>query len=770
MTEEKGSGNSPVDYGEIVQRPRTRISWAWLFPVLAAGAAIWMFWSHWKSSGPEIEVLFHSAPGIQAGKSLLYYRGVEAGKVTRVRLDAGLDKVVVSIRLKAYASDLAREGTEFWVDQPEVSLDQISGLDAIIQGNSIQARIGTGAPATRFMGSDRPPLTPLEAPSLVLQLHAMNIPFVDRGSPVYFRGVAVGEVESKGLDPQGIPVLRVVVEKEFAKAVRTNSRFWVVPATSLQVGPNVLKLDVAGLDAIVRGGIAFDTFEPLGGDVASGSQFELAANEMTARSYSPPIRVSFDDGRGLIPGQTEVTYLGMPIGFVEEARPDSATGAVEAVIRLQPHYDSLRNAGTIFTLVRPRISLEGVSGLETIVGGVYIACSPGSEGERKDNFVGRAVSDEEWDRAQSEGEGLEITLYAREIRVLEKGAPVFYRGVAVGRIREKAFDEKGSPFLRVVVRKEFSQFVRKNSRFWRMPATSIQAGPGVMKVAVEGVETLLQGGVAFDDFGSPGENVATGSRFELFNDERSARSTSLPIRISFNNGQGLLAGQTQLRYLGIPVGLVEEIRPSAGKIEVVARLEPGFEILRRRGSKFLLVRPQISLEGVSGLETLVSGVYIDCEPSSGGELAQRFVGTTREEIAMPRDPLRIVVAAPNSKIGLGAPVYYRGLRVGKVIRKELSTDGRSVDLFTAIDRQYSALVRENTKFWDVSGVKASLGLLGIKIETGTVESLALGGLAFATPEKSQMGGIVKSGHRFELSAEPRKEWLLWAPSIPLRDH
>ncbi len=765
MREEGDPNSEAADQGEIVERSGFRVSWAWIFPVLAAGAAAWLFWSNWKSQGPEIEILFASAPGLQAGKTPLMYRGVEAGKVTGVKLDAALSKVVVTVRLKAFAAGLARETTDFWIDQPEISLEQVSGLDSIIQGNSIQARIGGGSPATRFEGLSKPPLTPLEAPSLVLKLQARNIPFLARGAPVYYRGVTVGAVKQKTLDTDGLPYLYVVVDEDFAPTVRSNARFWCVSATSVQAGPGGLKLNVAGLAALLQGGVEFDVFGTPGDRVKDGAEFELFADERAARLSEPPIRISFDNGQGLLAGQTQLRYLGMPIGLVEEARPDPSTGKVEVVARLEPGYDILRRAGTVFSLVRPRISLEGVSGLETLVSGVYIECVPGPAGEPAERFLGRTVTDTEWTHAQAENQGISIVLRAKEIPAIGKGAPVLYRGIVVGKVKDKDMDGQNVPFLRVVIRKEFAQAVRRNGKFWRLPATSVQAGPGVLKVDVAGLDTLIQGGVEFDVFETPGEAAADGSQFELFANERAARCSSPPIRISFENGHGLLAGQTQLRYLGVPVGLVEEIIPSKGRVEVVARLEPGYDILQREGTIFSLVRPRISLEGVSGLETLVSGVYIDCAAAPKGKLVRNFVGRPFAGAAS-QSGLEVVVTAPETGLSAGSPVYYRGVQVGRVQRKTLSPDGRTVHLSVLIDQPYARLVRENTRFWDVSGFKASLGFLSIKIETETLESLARGGLAFATPDNSAMGAPARSGQKFALSKTPRPEWLRWAPSIP----
>ena len=659
MTESGPPSAEAEDHGEIVERSGVRLSWAWIFPVLAAAAAIWLFWSQWKSRGPEIEIQFEEAPGLQAGKTQLTYRGVDAGKVIGVKLEGALSKVIVNVRLKAFATDLARDGTLFWIDQPMISLDQISGLDAIIQGNSIHARMGNGPPAYRFSGLGKPPLTPLETPALVLRLRAPDIPFLTRGAPVYHRGLAVGSVEDKVLGADGLPFLHVVIDKEHRQLVQRNSRFWSVPASSVQAGPGGVRLDIIGLAGLLRGGIAFDVFGAPGEAVENGAQFELFANERAARCSAPAIQISFEDGRGLLAGQTQVCYRGLPIGLVEKVWPDPSNDKVEAVVRLEPVFDGLRNADAVFTLIRPRISLEGVSGLDTLIAGVYIECVPGEAKEFADRFVGRTVSDEEWNRTQGERNGRRITLMAKEIPSIAAGAPVIYRGIVVGRVKEKALDENREPQLKVVIRKEFERAVRRNARFWRLPATSVQAGPGVLKVDVAGLDALLQGGVQFDVFGQPGGAAEDEAEFELFANERAARSLSPPLRIAFENGQGLLAGQTQLRYRGVPVGLVEKVNPSSGKVEVVARLEPGYDFLRGQGTIFSLVRPRISLEGVSGLEALVSGVYIDCLPGSKGKLVQNFVGRSPAAAAWQDDQARleVVITTPTTSISVEAPLY-----------------------------------------------------------------------------------------------------------------
>jgi paraquat-inducible protein B len=757
----------PEDHGEVVPHSRPRLSWAWLFPVLAAAACAWLFWNNWKSNGPEIEIQFESAPGIQAGKTLLFYRGVAAGEVIGMRLDRDLGRVALTVRLKAFAAELAREGTVFWIDQPVVGLGDTSGLDALIQGNSLQARMGSGPPARTFVGLDHVPLTPLESPALTLRLHAANIPFLDRGARVFYRGVDVGAVEEKALDKEGRPYLSVVIKKEFAGTVRSNARFWPVPATSIKVGQGGLKLDMMGLKTALLGGLEFDYFGEPGDPVHDEAEFLLYADQVTARATGAPVRISFRNGQGLTAGQTQVRHLGVPVGFVESVSLNVDGETVDTVVRFQPQFEHLHKTGAVFTLIRPQISLEGVSGLETLVSGVFIDCEPGAGSELANSFTGISNADADLLDALAERDGVRITLQARDLPALGENAPVLYRGLVAGRVRGRTLDANNEPSFDVVIRKEFAAVLAANARFWTVPPVSIQAGPGLFNIDIANVETLVQGGVAFDVFGAPEGPAATGAKFVLHSTETAARAVSPPIRVSFENGQGLLPGRTLVRHLGVPVGLVESVSTKSGEVETVIRLNADCDFLRREGTAFSVVRLNISLNGVTGLETAISGVYIDCVPGAGGKLTDHFRGVSRakeEFITEEERGFEIVVTTPQTNISVGAPVSYRGLVVGKVGRKILASDGRGIGLEVIIDKPFDRLVRNNSKFWDSGGLKASLGFFNIKVQSASLDALAHGGISFATPDKP--GARVKRGHEFPLAKEPRKEWQRWAPDFP----
>ncbi len=742
--------------GEILPAKSGRISWAWLFPLLALTATIWLFWNNWRTQGPEITIQFAEAPGIQPGKTALIYRGVQAGNVTDVRLDTDLDMVVVKVRLKAFASELAREGTDFWVEQPIISLREIAGLESIIQGNTIHARIGhAGASRTDFIGLATAPLSPMDAPALVLSLKADSIPFLGRGTPVYHRGVRVGWVRDKILDEAGRATAQVVVEQVYADRVKSNSRFWALPATEVAAGPGQLSLSIPAIEALLYGGIEFAEFSPGGSKVAGGAEFELFPNMASARAEGAPLEITFPEAEGLREGQTRVCYLGQPIGLLDQVVVDPVSGEAVTRVRLEAPFASMATASSVFTVVRPSISAQGITGLETIVTGPYIDFSPGAGDIPATRFTGRVLRQIDWNLADEQPGSVRFTLRAGSTPSLEPGAPVYHGGIVAGRVVEKRLDPKGQAELVISVPAGNAGAVKANARFWYVPAASVAAGPGVLDVRFEGIAALWQGGIGFDIFGSPAETALPGSTFDLHASRRLAAAVSPPVRIEVFNAQGILPGQTELRYLGVPAGVVTDVKSSKDKIEAVVRFFEGFDFLRRKGSQFAIVRPEISLQGVHGLEALVSGVYFICVAGSGDGYAGNFTVTTTTTPELLEDTgFEIYLLSEATPIDVGAQVLYNETPVGEITQKNLSPDGRQIRLTARINESHRNLVRKNSVFWNASSVEARVGFLKIQIKAPSVVAPS-GRVSFYTPGTG--GTAVKEGSEFDLQDKrPRR--------------
>jgi len=117
---------------------------------------------------------------------------------------------------------------------------------------------------------------------------------------------------------------------------------------------------------------------------------------------------------------------------------------------------------------------------------------------------------------------------------------------------------------------------------------------------------------------------------------------------------------------------------------------------------------------------------------------------------------------------VGSPVYYRQVQVGKVTGSQLSPSFNKVYVFATISSPYIAIIRDNTRFWNVSGAKIEGGLFsGIKVSTQSFQAIIKGGIALATPNNEQIGAPAKPGQHFTLYDKPEKLWLDWNPDIIL---
>jgi len=755
------------DFGKVTKTPRFRISVAWILPLIAALAAGYMFWSQWDAEGEQIVIQFENAPGLQPGKTPLVYRGVQSGMVEDVRLDDTLQKAIVTVRLKKFANELASEGTLFWIERPTIGISQVSGLESIIEGNSIRAQIGQGPPAKRFTGLSSPPIVEEYEPGLSITLTAPDLMMLTRGASVFHRGAKVGSVEEMTFLEDGEPSLRLTIEHAYIDRVRSTSRFWAIAPVSMVLGPGGIQLQARGLDILAQGGIAFDDFGREGGSVENGTKFHLAQTEAQARASGPRIEIDFDDAGGLRKGATRVSYLGRPIGVVESLVTDRAEHRVRTFVRMQPGFEDLLTDTTSFVLVRPSITLEGVTGLETLLTGAYIDLRPGDrEGTPTERFTGTAMDMNRWTLAAEDPNSLRLRLRPREETNLNRGAPIYFRGIEVGTVTEKTLDADGKPVLDVLILEEFRDRVASNARFWIVPAASLTAGSGNIRVDVPGVSALIQGGIAFEVLGAPEGGAKPGDEFNLFPDQMTARADSVPIRITFDSARGLVEGQTVLRYLGLDVGLVEKVIPINGQVQVVARLNHGYDHLRREGSRFTLVEPNLTMLQTYGVGALLSGVHIEVTPSPSGPLLTSFDGGTTAPVEdLTETGLEIRLVARQTRLEAEAPIYFRGILVGRVRKKQLSEDGRGVVLTAEIDRAYSGLIFENTKFWDAGALEGKFGWFSLRLQLDSIISAA-GRVAFATPDQAGRGMPARPGQGFILYQKPEDEWLKWDPQLP----
>ena len=247
----------------------------------------------------------------------------------------------------------------------------------------------------------------------------------------------------------------------------------------------------------------------------------------------------------------------------------------------------------------------------------------------------------------------------------------------------------------------------------------------------------------------------------------------IKIGIHFPAGHGLESGDA-VRFRGIDVGMVDEVRlnQDLSGVDVSVSLLPFAEQLAREGTRFWVVRPELSFGGgVSGLETAVGHKYIGLIPGDAeGPWQSKFEGLANAPAdAMENNGIEIVLRG-EKRYGVtpGAPLNYRGVEVGRILSVGLSQEGRFVDVRARVFDKFTKLVTSKTKFWAISGLDVSGSLTqGVNVELESLETLARGGVAMLTTEN---GGIpIKPGDDFVLHASAGKDWFEKAESVQATD-
>lgn len=265
---------TPPPSPKITRRPRLPLIWA--VPLVAVAVAVWLFAREWRSYGREIEIEFAHGSGVEATRTKLQYKGIVVGTVKRVELAPDFSGVRVRVQLEREAGALAREGSQFWIVHPEIGFSGISGLEALFGGVHMEVRPGSGALANSFRGTNAPPPPENWDDGHAFFLVADRLSGVQRGAPVKYRDIKVGEVENSHLAPDATAVLiRIRVLSPYVDLVRTDSRFWNSSGLPLQISLFGGRRQPTTLESVITGAIAFATPDELAEAAPDGTQFEL---------------------------------------------------------------------------------------------------------------------------------------------------------------------------------------------------------------------------------------------------------------------------------------------------------------------------------------------------------------------------------------------------------------------------------------------------------------------------------------------------------------
>ncbi len=227
------------------------------------------------------------------------------------------------------------------------------------------------------------------------------------------------------------------------------------------------------------------------------------------------------------------------------------------------------------------------------------------------------------------------------------------------------------------------------------------------------------------------------------------------IVLTFKSADGLTAGQTKVKHKAVELGTVGSIRlaPDMSHVIVTVRMTSEADPYLTDRARFWVVRPRLSGSNVSGLETLISGGYIEMDPGQkGGKSKQDFTGLEDPPGVRSDEPGTTFVLKTSriGSLGSGSPVFYRDIVVGEVLGYQLPEGNGDITVRVFVKAPYDKWVRTASRFWNASGVTLSFGGKGLHVELQSLQAILSGGVTFSTSEDERNTPSAKQDTSFDL--------------------
>ncbi|EOB6261516.1 MlaD family protein [Vibrio fluvialis] len=571
----------------------------------------------------------------------IIYRGIEIGQITNLQLNN--DKIVASAAVQPAFSDLLNSGSHFVLEEAKVSLTGVENLANLVKGNFLTLVPGEGDRARHFTAVRKAEFSQEQSRSVALKLIAESSFGLEKDAQILYRGVAVGSVTAVKLAADKVE-FDVLIDKQYASLVRSQSRFYVTGSASAALTESGLSVSIPPAKQLLTGSISF---------VSEGS-------EKTQQSYR--------------------LYQNQSLA---------------------------------------EIAKYNQSGSQT------------------------------------------LQLFAPELPPVNAGSPLLYRNLKVGTVSSFKLTQSGV-VIEAKIENQYKHLITSQTVFWSRSGVEVNASLSGVSIKAAPLQTLIQGGIEFDNIN--GVENKQGEQWKLYPDYQQAQKHGEEIMLVAQGNTGITVG-TPIKYNGVQVGEITDVLPdfSSPQVRFKARIQPTYApYITKAGSVFWLAEAKVGLKGVSNLQNLISKA-IEVKPGSGKATKQFTLS------AMPYQAKGITFSLQSEtrgSIDVGTPVLYRDIEVGRVTDVRLGNFADRVISTIEIESKYAYLVRENSLFWNTSGLDVSIGLSGANVKAGTLDSIVRGGITFATPEQKQLTAAAKAGQSFYLYPTPQEEWKKWRTAIP----
>ena len=296
------------------------------------------------------------------------------------------------------------------------------------------------------------------------------------------------------------------------------------------------------------------------------------------------VTIQFKNAQNLVAGKTKIKYLNIEIGEIKSISLNEDDTGVIATARLKNNVKHLLVEDSKFWIVKPRVGIGGISGLETLLSGAYLGLIPG----RSENSTSSFIGIDGIPPAGKDEPGRRLSLRSNSSQLHAEGTSIFYRGYPAGSIENVQLNlEDSATYYEVFIRSPYDQLITKNTRFWDISGVSFEYSPDGFQLHASSLESILAGSLTFglvEDM-EAGEMAKDGELFILYPNKNTANarsySTGLNIITSFDTSLRSLSVGASVEFRGLKMGQVvaidkeRSVVANDGQSYVTLRLEPG---------------------------------------------------------------------------------------------------------------------------------------------------------------------------------------------------
>ena len=224
------------------------------------------------------------------------------------------------------------------------------------------------------------------------------------------------------------------------------------------------------------------------------------------------------------------------------------------------------------------------------------------------------------------------------------------------------------------------------------------------------------------------------------------------IKIIFPKNEGLVAGQSLVKFKNVPIGKVTNIyleEDIDGVVVVVRMNTKASEPYMTEHAKFWIVKPEVGLSGVSGLDTLISGTYIDVYSKKGGMFKEVHYGLTQAYNDSSKGEYFLLRSLSGKNVSVGTPIYYKNIKVGQVQYMNLALDNKNIDIVVFIDKKYTSFVHDDSRFWTKNMINIDFTKGNLDIDIAPLNYIVAGGIVFSSSGENHLNPVSKR-HVFPL--------------------